>query len=28
MGEVAKCEFVVLSHIKEKLGREPELNLK
>jgi hypothetical protein len=28
MGEVAKCEFVVLAHIKEKLGREPELNLK
>jgi hypothetical protein len=28
MGEVAKCEFHVLAHVREKLGREPELNLK
>ena len=28
MGEVAKCEFYVLAHVKERLGDEPELNLK
>ena len=28
MGEVAKCEFYVLAHIKEKRRREPKLNLK
>jgi hypothetical protein len=25
MGEVAKCEYIVLAHIKEKLEREPKL---
>ena len=28
MGEVAKCEYVVLAHVKERLGQEPKLNLK
>lgn len=28
MGEVAKFEYDVLAHIKEKLGKEPELNKK
>lgn len=28
MGEVAKCEFIVLAHVHEILGHEPELNLK
>ena len=28
MGEVAKFEYEVLAHIKEKLGKEPELNKK
>ena len=28
MGEVAKCEFYVLAHVHEQLGREPELNRK
>lgn len=28
MGEVARLEYLLLAHVKEKMGREPELNLR